>query len=392
MKRILASVLSMVVATTACAETTDVVGKQLDLGIQLLKHDSKTSNPVLSPFSVHAGLALARLGARGATAGELDRLLFGAPLDAAGNERYARLCAEVASSSSQGVSTALANSVWVSDRAEVNPEFLSKAKLLRSEARSIDFSDAERARATINAWVSEKTSALIPELIQAGQISSRTTAALVSALHFKGDWLQRFSKRATRAEPFHVHGAPTTENVPMMFSSGALPYHESSGWQSVLLMYASERHALLLLVPTRNLTTRQVIDSLSPDVFQGALASRSESQVDLTVPRFELRQSQDLVESLSALGLSAVFSPQADFSALSNVPTVISAVPHEALVSVDEEGTEAAAATAVMGVLSKAAQGDGPKTVKADHPFAFAIIHLESKAPLFIGVVGDPRG
>ncbi|MEY4700529.1 MAG: hypothetical protein RL326_716 [Pseudomonadota bacterium] len=390
MKRILSGLLSMAISTAALAESSDIASKQLDLGIRLVKSSTANANIVLSPFSVHAGLALTRFGARGVTAAELDRLLFGSELTTADELRYRDLCAEVSTAAGDGVSTTLANAVWVSSQSTIKSEYVSKATLLKSEVRSINFAHSDQARATINSWASEKTASRVPEIIKPGLLSSLTSVVLINALHFKGAWKEPFSKRGTLDEPFHTNGGAATRNVPMMFTSGSLSYHESDGWQAVTLMYASERHTLLLLVPKERLSTSELVGNLSPALFQQAISSSSETTVELNVPRFSIRLSQDLAKSLPGLGIATLFSDKADLSALSETPTIISNVPHEAFVSMDEEGTEAAASTAVIGVLSKAAGEDGPKIVKADHPFAFAIIHRESKAPLFLGVVGDP--
>jgi len=392
MKRVLSSFLSIMIASTAFAESPTIVDKQLEVGLKLLKLSPNRANSVLSPFGVHVGLVLARFGARGATAEDIDRLLFGAELNGDIEGRYATLCDQVITSAGDGVSASVANSIWIASQSTPRSEFVSKAKRLKADVSSIDFADSERAREKINSWISEKTARLIPEILKPGSLSARTTAALVNALYFKAAWQEPFAKIGTHEEPFYIDGGDQAKNVPMMFTTSALPFYNSNGWQVVTLPYKSGRYDLLVFVPEKRLSTSEVVKSLTASHIQKAILLSSESEVELSLPRFSVRQSQDIAKASRDLGISILFSDRADLSAISETPTLISTAPHEAVISVDEEGTEAAASTAMIGVLFKASDGGGPKVVRADHPFAFVIIHRASRAPLFLGVVGDPRG
>jgi serpin B len=183
-----------------------------------------------------------------------------------------------------------------------------------------------------------------------------------------------------------------TKQVQMMQHFTQMGYYENDAWQVAALPYSGGTYSFFVLLPKAKLTTAQVVDGLSEDLLRKAFENTANARVNLQLPRFSTRQSQELTKSLIALGLSEIFSPRADFSGITALAVKIEAVVHESLVVVDENGTEAAAATAV--VFAKGAAPFGQEELKelfANHPFAFAIVHNATNAPLFLGVVGDPQ-
>ncbi len=365
--------------------------KQLTLGVSLLQKSRGEKNRTLSPYSIHSGLMLARLGAKGETARQLDSVLLASPYSAAAVQAYASLNHMVLAKG-ETISTTLANSVWITNQGDFTAEFKKiTGESFSAEARTIDFTQSEKARGTINAWVSEKTHALIPNLIPSGMITQNTIATLVNALHFKAAWRNAFAVKATKEEDFWVNSS-TTIKSPMMHSSESAGYFENDAWQGVNLAYSEGGYTYVLLVPRKRLSVEQVAASLSPSLLRDAHRSNTRAKVTLTLPRHSIREPQNVADSLKELGVVVPFTAEADFSGMSTIPTVIGAVQHESVVIVDEKGTEAAAATAVMMTkLAAILEPESPKEVRADHPFAFAIIHNETYAPLFLGIVGDPR-
>jgi serpin B len=396
MKRLALS-LSLLVLTScasAIAEpkggVLDITQKQFDLGIALVKESTGESNRVVSPYSIHSGLMLARLGAKDDTAQQLDEVLISSGLTPESLKAYGELNSQVVADSPTS-SVSLANSVWISNKGSFLAEYLGNAaQTFAAETRTIDFEQPEAARKTINAWVSEKTKSLIPNLIPAGVIRVDTLATLVNALYFKSAWATPFSKDMTIDKEFWIGGSRSIK-VPTMQITTSMGYHQNAEWTSVVLPYDMGRYAYVLAVPTNKLSTSAVASALTPTLFKQALDSQKRVRVDLEMPRYSARESQALANNLKKLGVRKPFEHDANFLDMTEMPVFIGAVQHESVVIVDEEGTEAAAATAVIMTKRSAFFDDSaPKVVKADRPFAFAIVHTDSLAPLFVGVVGDP--
>lgn len=371
--------------------TSRITSAQLELGISLLRASPSAKNLLLSPYSIHAGLSLARIGAAGATRAALDRVVLPGGWGADTLSHYAALHAAIQTPLESGVCT-LANSIWISDRGSFTDAFVAEAsKGFRAEVRTINFESSDNARRTINEWVSSKTNSLIPSLLPASMPDPKTSAALVNALYFKAAWDTTFPKELTRDGDFHLAGGDKVR-IPMMQLDSSVPYFENSQWQAVQLAYDQEAYTYLLLVPRDRKDTDAIVRALSPTLIQTALQSAKFSPVLLSMPRHQIRHSSELTQSLRSRGITLPFSSEANYSAMTKLSATIGAIVHEAVVQVDEAGTEAAAATAMIMAKSAFIPANTRREIKADHPFAFAIIHSASRAPLFIGVVGDPRG
>jgi len=373
------------------AAMSGIVSKQTQLGIALLQKSPAATNRTVSPVSVHSGLMLARLGAQGDTAKQLDALLLPAPYSPQTLKTYAALQSQILTKSDETL-VHLANSIWITDQGDFAAEYKTAATQgFSAEARSIDFVQSEKARATINKWVSDQTRALIPDLIPSGMITRDTLATLVNALYFKAAWANPFRPANTKDEKFWLDPKKSVE-VPMMHLTESFRYYEDKEWQGVVIPYSPPFYHFLLLVPKASLSTEEIAKKLTASIIATASESLSSPKVKLALPRFKVREAQNLAENLKSLGCTVPFTASADFSKMTPLGITISAVQHEAVVIVDEKGTEAAAATAVIMAKAMAIlHPEPPKEVTADKPFAFAILHAQTRAPLFLGVVGDPR-
>ncbi|MFN4894238.1 MAG: serpin family protein [Pseudomonadota bacterium] len=373
------------------AYSGQITANQLQLGVTLLQKATAVDNRALSPYSIHAGLTLARIGAVGATGANLDTILFSSPFSEQTISEYASLNAEVESKNDSSIAT-LANSVWITSRGSFTGKYLAKASRgFSAEPRTIDFQASEQARRTINEWVASKTKSLIPNLLPAGMPSPHTTAVLVNALYFKAAWDNAFNKSATKEESFNLSSGDVA-TTPMMHLTASMRYFENCDWQAVQLTYAHGGYFYLVLLPRNLRTSQQVADSLRTELINTAIDSAVPSRIALTIPRHKIRFSRDLTEPISSITGPLPFSSSADYSGMTVLPTSISAIMHETVVNVDEAGTEAAAATAMVMTKSAFFVEDEPKSITVDRPFAFAIMHKQTRAPLVIGVVGDPRG
>jgi serpin B len=362
---------------------------QLDLGVRLLRAFSSDKNPIISPYSIHAALTLARIGARGDTARELDSLLFPSGYSSSVLGEYGELNRSLVHKGDE-LKLSLANSVWISEQGELNSSYLKDVKdIFLAEASRIDFSESDAARKKINEWISQRTEERIPELIPAHAIRPELIAVLVNALYFKASWLDPFSGPATPA-PFWVSDGKSIE-ASMMRGTKSAMYYEDERWQAVSLGYQGGEFDFLAIVPKEKVVASELARQLESKSILNAVAGLKRERVEIHMPKFELRYRRELVDVLRQLGIINPFSKAADFSGITKLAMQINLILHEAFVKVDENGTEAAAATAVMMTRS-ALFLDQPKVVQIDRPFIALIWHKASRAPLFLGVIGEPEG
>ena len=351
------------------------------------------ANTVFSPVSVASALWMAWCGARGQTAAELARVLRlnGAPDTAANGLRpLSRLIGDAAA---RGAVTFRApNTVWVQSGLPVRPEFTARLSGAAARFADADFTRApEAARNEINGVIAEQTAGKITGLLPPGSIGPLTRLLLANAVYLKAAWLQPFPAAQTSDAPFYPDGQDRADmTVPMMRGTAARAYVRGDGYQAVLLPYAGGSLAMAVILPDGPLAALR--PALAAGTLSGVLAGTSRHQVTLSLPRFRVQAAFDLIPVLRQLGVNEAFSGDADFSGITEAePLHISAVAHEAYIDVDEQGTEAAAATAVGIRAAAAFRSPPPVTMIVDRPFLFAIIHPATGLPLFVGQVSRPR-
>jgi serpin B len=375
----------------AAAASIDAFG--LDLYRQL---GAGGGNLVFSPTSVAIALALARAGARGETATEMDAVLHALGLEqqAAGlNALDLALAGRSGSFADEAgkmhdVTLRIANTPFAQRDMALEPAYLDAlAGSFGAGLRLVDYAhDPEAARKLINAWVDVRTEHRIPELLAAGTIDDLTRLALVNAIYLKAAWATPFEPSLTKPGSF-TRTDSSSIDVPMMHGGGPLPYAAGVGWRAVELPYIGGSLAMTVIVPDDLAAFESGFGAESLAQVISALETRS---VDLTFPRFGLETQADLATILAALGMPRAFDPdQADFSGITTAEQLyISAVIHQANIDVDEKGTEAAAATAV--VMRATAEPAGPVTMRVDRPFIFLLRDVPTGAVVFMGRVVDP--
>lgn len=378
--------------TTSIAESTmhkSIASAQRQLGVALLQSEQSTLNQVISPLSIHTALMLARMGAEGETAKELDATLLQSQVwGDAYLEGYRTLLAEI--EQSVGTCTSkVANSLWIDNKAAFKPDFATKAKnIFSASVQNTDFSKSEEARQAINSWVSEKTVRKIPELIPQGMLSPESLGALINAVYFKAAWQYPFDEASTMPELFY-RGGDEKKEVPMMTSLEYLKWYENEEWTGLRLPYERGRYEMVILLPKQILSVEQLKASVSEELIANVTDTAKSEHVIIKLPRFTIRKPAELRRQLTQLGIKRLFSDKAQVGGISEDAFTISNVLHEGFIEVSEHGTEAAAATAVM-VAKSAAFEFTPKHFTADHPFLFMLNHTDSGAPLFMGVVDQP--
>ena len=375
---------------TAGADAGDAVAAfGADLYAVLARDDG---NLVFSPYSAVAALAMARAGARGETAAQMDLVLH-ADLDAGINALDQALAARpgeypVGDQTVQ-LELATANQLWGQTGFEFEEAFLDRlAASYGAGMRLVDYREApDAARAAINAWVAEQTSERIPDLIPEGVLNEFTRLVLVNAIYLKAQWLHPFDEDGTAPAPFHRLDGTTSE-AQLMRLSEHLRYGQGAGYQAVELPYVDGSLAMMVIVPDLG-AFEAFEEALTGEWLGQIVGSMQAAQVNLQFPRFEFRSKAFLSGALAELGMPLAFSEAADFSGMTSAERLlIQEVIQEAFISVDEEGTEAAAATAVIAGATSAPIDVVDLTV--DRPFIFLLRDGETGAVLFMGRVVEP--
>jgi serpin B len=354
-------------------------------------------NAVVSPASIAIALAMARAGARGETAEQMDAVLrrFGADEVAAWPAALADALAARSGTFRDAAGTDLdvilriANAPFAQRGMPLEASFIEAlGARFGAGLRLVDYRMAtEEARQEINTWVREQTEQRIPELLAPGVLTPDARLTLVNAIYLKAPWRTAFFAEATEPSPFTRPDGSVVE-VPMMATGADLRYAAGAGWQAVEIPYLGDQLALTVIVPDDLAAFEAGLDAAVLETIVGGLEERP---VHLWLPRFGVETQASLVDALRALGMPLAFDPQqADFSGITTAEELfVHAVVHQANIDVDEKGTEAAAATAVVaGVVS--APIEEPVQLRVDRPFLFALRDLPTGAVLFLGRVTDP--
>ena len=296
----------------------------------------------------------------------------------------------------------VANSVWGQEGYGFLPDFLDTLALnYGGEIRPVDFrQDSEGARVRINDWIAEETEDKIKDLIPPGAIGGLTRMVLANAIYFKAAWQYSFDEGATADRPFHLLDG-SQRDAPMMRQQEDLRYASGDGYQAVQLPYGRGDASMTILLPDSG-GFREFEDSLNADSLETILDGLDRRLVRLTMPKFEMESAFSLSGTLAAMGMPDAFDGAvADFSGMDGqrcgagggICLLISDVLHKAFVSVDENGTEAAAATAVLVGITSAPEEPEPVEMDVDRPFIFLIWGASDHttgAILFLGRVLEP--
>lgn len=334
----------------------------------------KDGNLFYSPTSIALALSMTEQGARGDTKSEMDKVLHAPP----SARTYAALAARYTSSKSPEV--AIANRSYVDGSLAIDPDFAKVAPL-----ESVDFiHQTEAARGKINAWVSDKTRTRIPELIGPNVLADDARFVLVNAIYFKGEWASAFDAKRTTDDTFHGKTDQTTKMMHTM-TTAALGSH--SGAQVLDLAYKQKDGpdmSMTVILPEANHDLAEVEAAYVKEGLAPFVSGGSDSEVDIALPKMKMSTQLELSDVLKGMGMPLAFSNDADFTGITHTePLKISKVIHKAYVDVNEEGTEAAAATGVVGVKATAVMM--PAQFHADHPFLFFVRDRATGVVLFAG-------
>lgn len=357
---------------------------------------SQSGNLILSPYSISLALAMTYTGARGETETQMAQTLnFSSQeiLHPAFNALDLQLTKKPLNldKDREPLQLNIANAVWAEQTFTFLPEFLDTLAVnYGAGVRLADFkSQPNRERLAINDWVSAQTKDKINDLLPEDSLGSDTRMVLVNAIYFKADWLDQFDADSTRDIPFNLLDGSQV-NVPMMGQSMHIPYTSGDGFQAVELPYAGNTAVMDIIVPDEG-RFEEIESALTYDRLNNVVGKMNQASVLLRLPKFKYESSFTLPDALQKMGMDDAFDGnKADFSGMTGDKDLfIGNIIHKAFVAVDEEGTEAAAATAVITEAAGALMQD--VSLLVDRPFIFFIRDLQSGQILFIGRVLNPQ-
>jgi serpin B len=378
--------------------TSEVVVKgnttfALDLYREL--KDTKRGNIFFSPYSISTALAMTYGGARGNTAKQMADVLHFPANHQELHPAFANLEALLNAVQEKGkVQLHVANSLWPQKDYPFLKEYLALVKKYYGvDITPVDYVQAaDAATRSINRWVEEKTKNKIKDLIQPGILDALTRLVLTNAIYFKGNWASQFDENRTKHDDFYLLSGQTVQ-TPMMAQKSKFKYNEFESLQVLELPYVGEGLSMLVLLPKEKGGLPHLEKSLTAETLREWTEGLMEIEVKVFLPKFKMTSLFSLEKTLAAMGMHDAFDrTKANFSGMDGQRNwlYIGAVVHKAFVDVNEEGTEAAAATAVVMRIKMARRPLRPVVFRADHPFLFLIRDNQTGSILFMGRVLDP--
>ncbi len=358
--------------------------------------DSTTGNNLFySPFSISTALAMVYAGAHTETALQISQTM-NFPQSENFHSDYKHLLDGLNTGKEDKIQLNIANGLWAQKNFKFLDSYFNIVKSnYYSELKNVDFTDAiesEKTRKEINAWVEQKTNDKIKDLLSQGDLNSLTRLVLVNAIYFYGDWEEPFKKQRTESKDFTLM-AGAKINVPYMNQQGRYNYYEDTKIQAIEIPYQDNKASMVIFLPIKSKQMAELEKSFDYKYYQDIIDAFQSNEVRLSLPKFQTTYKINLGTTLSQMGMPLAFSPGgADFSGMTGRRDLcISEVIHQAFINVDEEGTEAAAATAVVMKMTAIRPSSDIKVFNADHPFIFCIKDNINGTILFMGKIMNPE-
>ena len=348
--------------------------------LQDLRERDPGGNIFISPLSISIALTMTYNGAIGETERAMAETLEIDGLDLSTINNSNKALRDSFENPDPKVEISIANSIWSRQGIEFNPEFLERNReFFGAEIASLDF-NSPQATTTINEWVDTNTNGKIEKIVD--RIDPQTLLFLINAIYFKGNWQDKFNKSMTRPGTFHLTNG-NQKQVQMMHRKGVYPYFRGERFEATSLPYGDGRLGMYIFLPNRDSDLNKFLRNLNAENWQTWISQLQGRRHELMLPRFKLKYEVKLNDTLEALGMGIAFGGSANFSGMGQ-SLFISEVRHKTFVEVNEEGTEAAAATVVMIPTSV------PPVFRVDRPFFFAIYDAGTETILFMGTVVEP--
>lgn len=360
---------------------------------------NRRENVVFSPYSISAALAMTLVGAKGETAQEIQKVLHYPhglyPIIGSLNQK---LITNSGPSEKFPTQLLLANACWVQQDFPLLPAFKNILQTtFNTSAYVVDFNrDPRQATKKINDWVTEQTQGKINKLMMSSDVSSQTRLVLTSAIYMKGKWEHLFDSKNTKKEPFYIAGKKHFIQSSMMHTSAFYPLLVEKDFAMIEIPYVISSNegpqlAMLIMLPQEELELNRLEKELTWDRWKNSLSQLKSQKVNLVMPKFKLEDRLELNSLLKELGLVNPFTPKADFSGMTGQKDLyISKAVHKTFIQVDEQGTEAAAATGISMNLTAIRETEKPYDFIVNRPFVFCIIDKTTQSILFLGRIIQP--
>jgi|WetSurMetagenome_2_1015567.scaffolds.fasta_scaffold76810_1 serpin B len=390
----MAASLFLSIAVAVAQDASSVVNGNNKFAFDLYaKYKAKDGNIFFSPYSISSALAMTYEGAKGKTADEMQAVLHFPKDDALRRDAFLAANNQI-NKKDKKYQLNTANALWAQKDYKFKADYFALVeKYYSGKASNLDFiKDTENSRITINNWVEAQTNNKIKDLIPRGSVDRMTRLVLTNAIYFKGLWLEQFKKSNTQERDFKADQNKTVK-AQMMISTGEkakYSYAETEKVQVLELPYQGNELSMLILLPKGN-DIQTAEEFLTPEKLAGIKSSLRSQRVDVFIPKFKFETKYFMASDLRGMGMPTAFAGgAADFSGMTgNRDLYIAEVIHQAFVEVNEEGTEAAAATGVV-MRATAMMPERPKIFNADHPFVFFIQERSTGNILFLGKMKDP--
>jgi serpin B len=371
-----------------------LVGAERDLTFDLAKRIAPSDNAIFSPASIHVALGMTYAGARGTTAADMARVLH---FDHAGGDIHAlfgALGASLAKLEHKDQAFHMVNRLFGQTSYPWSKDFLALTdKRYGAALEPVDFGDSEPVRKHINGWVEDQTNKKIKDLLPPSSLTPDTRMVLTNAVYFKGQWQHPFDKAATKDADFFARGK-TAAKTKMMHQTDHFLLGTTADAQVLEMPYAHGDIAMDIILPKAKDGLGAVEGKLDGTGLVKLLGTMKRASVDVAMPKFKVKTTVEMKEMFKKLGMILPFRADADFSGMvarATEPLYIDQIYHQGFVDLDENGTEAAAATAVVMVSESAEPVEQAVPFTADHPFVWMIRDVATGEILFYGRIVDPR-
>lgn len=336
-------------------------------------------NLFLSPLSTYYALLVAYEGSKSNTKQEFEKVLYLKNSSSLNNDYLY----SIANKSDSCTGLKVFNAIWLDKRLKVEEGYRkSVSDKYFSDFKLTEFTNTEAAVSDINRWVSEKTNRRINEIVSAANINSGTKLLISSTIYFKGEWLNKFKKQKTISAPFFT-SVENQYKVDFMNMAESLQYFENAKYQFISKPYRDSDLSFCIILTKKLFDIEEIEKKMDNDFLKEILDSTYSAKISLSIPKLKLESSYELSDALKNIGLKSAFTSEADFSGITKeAPLMLGQVLHKTLFELDEEKTEAAAATAAVVRITGL---PSYKVFKADHPFVFFVIDNRSRAIIFMG-------
>ena len=388
MKRLI-SIIAVCASCVANAQTDSLLSQSMnDFSLSAYKQVAAVKNGanfIFSPLSVNMAMRMAEAGAQGKTLEEMSAVVSRYESQSAANENIARLMSSFADEGDYKLK--LVNAAWLQQKYNLRSDYVDIVRnKFGADVRNVDFvknKNRKKAVVAINKWVSQSTNGMIKQLVSDESLSCTTRLVLTNAIYFKCNWQSQFRSSNNVNLKFKQIDGKAVETTYMK-QTEHYKYAECADYQIISLPYSTDRFQMVFLMPTAQCFD-SIESSLNVDFLKDAMSKIVEEQVSVTIPKFKMETDVDFTSLLQQMGVVEAFGNNADFSAMTKKNDLkITQVLHKAVIEVEEKGTEAAAATAVIMGL-KSAYMPQLKRFFADHPFIYFIWDSENELMLFAG-------